>query len=69
MGELSNIDVKETRPVETDNYKSIRPETEMSTRDLNRAVEDELYKAASEERHVEDKAEPFVGGVIKFRIF
>ncbi len=60
MGELSNIDVKETRPVETDNYKSIRPETEMSTRDLNRAVEDELYKAASEERHVEDKAEPFV---------
>lgn len=47
-GELSHADIKETEPKLTESYKDIKPEKELSTKELNNAVYDEMNKAANE---------------------
>ena len=48
MSEISNADVKETKPQNIENFKNIKPEKEMTTKELNNAVSDEFEKAANE---------------------
>ena len=47
-GELSKSDVKDTKTEIVDNYKDIKPEKEMSTKELKDAVKDEIKKASVE---------------------
>lgn len=48
MGELSKADVKDVKPQSVENYKDIKPEKEMTTKELNDAVYEEFNKAAKE---------------------
>ena len=47
-GELSRADVKDIKAESVENYKDIKPEKEMSAKDLNDAVKTEFDKAAKE---------------------
>jgi len=48
MSEIGIGDVKENKPQNVDNFKNIKPEKEMTTRELNDSVKDEFDKAAQE---------------------
>lgn len=54
-GEISHEDVKDIRSESTEKYKDIKPEKEMSIKELNNAVNDEFNKAAKE-ADVQDSA-------------
>ena len=47
-GELSHADVKDVKPQSAENYRNIKPEKEMSSKELNEAVNSEFSKAAKE---------------------
>ena len=48
MSEIANADVKEVKPQSVENYRNIKPEKEMSAKELNSAVGEEFNKAAEE---------------------
>lgn len=48
MNEIGLSDVKENKPQNIENFKNIKPEKEMTTKELNSAVKDEFEKAAQE---------------------
>lgn len=47
-GELSHVDVKDVKQQSAENYRNIKPEKEMSSKELNEAVNSEFSKAAKE---------------------
>ena len=47
-GELSHADVKDVKLQAAENFRNIKPEKEMSSKELNEAVNDEFSKAAKE---------------------
>ncbi len=47
-GEFSHADVKDIKPQSAENFRNIKPEKEMSAKELNDAVNTELNKAAKE---------------------
>lgn len=48
MSEISGADVKDTKSEALDNYKSIKPEQELTLKELNNEVKDEFNKASEE---------------------
>ncbi len=48
ISELVSTDVKDIKPQDTENFRNIKPEKEMSAKDLNDAVNTEFNKAAKE---------------------
>lgn len=69
MSEISNADVKDVKSQSVENYKNIKPEKEMSTKELNEAVSEE-FKKASESVDAQDTAglkEYFDDNGIKYR--
>lgn len=48
MGELSHADVKDIKTESTESYRDIKPEKEMSTKELNNMVSDEFNKATKD---------------------
>lgn len=57
MSEVSNSDVKDVKPQSVENYRNIKPERELSIKELNEAVRDEFNKAAIEAKDVGDNSE------------
>ena len=47
-GEFSHTDVQDVKPKNDENYRNIRPEKEMSSKELNEAVNSEFSKVAKE---------------------
>jgi hypothetical protein len=54
MNEIRFSDVKENKPQNVENFKNIKPEKEMTTKELNNAVKDELEKAAKEAKEAKN---------------
>jgi len=57
ISEIGNNDIKETKSPAVENYKNIKPEKEMSVKELNKAVRDEFDKAAEEAKGDSDNIE------------
>lgn len=62
-GELSHADVKDIKAESVENYKDIKPEKEMSAKELNEAVNDEFKKASGDagnsiEKNTEKNLDP-----------
>ena len=64
IAEVPETDVKETKSTETDNFKKINPERDMSVSELNDSVESEFNAVANEETN---KSEYFDDNGVKYR--
>lgn len=54
MNEFSSIETKEVKPQSAENYRNIKPEKEMTSKELNEAVNSEFKKAAEEKQEISE---------------
>ena len=57
MSEISGADVKDIKPTPVENYRNIKPETEMSAKELNASVKEEFSKVSLEKIGTGNKTE------------